>query len=201
MLDGAPMLSGTSGATTAPAGLERSADAPGGRVLDSESGPPRSVGGAGSARVGRGMEDWELAVRLGVQDTIGRYVRFADGGRSEALAALFAVDGVLATDTDELRGRVAIAEYLEGVRGDLATSAVGGGRIRHHVSSLRLVVDHREEANATSYFLAMTGSGLDHWGVYRDRLVRVEDQWLFAHRRVTVEGAVPGSWAAQRHGT
>jgi hypothetical protein len=96
------------------------------------------------------MEDWELATRVGVQDTIGRYVRFADGGRSEALAALFAIDGVLTTDTDERRGRVAIAEYLEGVRTDLAASATGGGRIRHHVSSLRMVVDHRDEAQATS---------------------------------------------------
>ena len=146
------------------------------------------------------MEDWEFATRVGVQDTIGRYVRFADGGRSEALAALFAIDGVLTTDTDERRGRVAIAEYLEGVRTDLAASATGGGRIRHHVSSLRMVVDHRDEAQATSYFLAMTGSGLDHWGVYRDRLVRVDDQWLFAHRRAMVEGAAPGSWAAGRRG-
>jgi SnoaL-like domain len=147
------------------------------------------------------MEDWELAARLGVEDTIGRYVRFADGGRSEALAALFAVDGVLTTDHDELRGRVAITEYLEGVRADLAASTTGGGRIRHHVSSLRMVVEHRDEAQATSYFLALTGSGLDHWGVYRDRLVLVDDQWLFAHRQAMVEGAAPGSWAERRRGT
>lgn len=147
------------------------------------------------------MENWELAVRGGVHDTIGRYVRFADGGRADALAALFTVDGVLTTDTEELRGRAAIAEYLEGVRADLAASPTGAGRIRHHVSSLRMIVDHRDEAHATSYFLALTRSGLDHWGVYRDRLVRVDDQWLFSRRRVTVEGAAPGSWAAQRRGS
>jgi SnoaL-like domain len=147
------------------------------------------------------MEDWELAARLGVQDTIGRYVRYADGGRSEALASLFAVDGVLTTDNDELRGRLAIVEYLDGVRTDLAASPAGGGRIRHHVSSLRMVVGGRDEARATSYFLAMTASGVDHWGVYRDRLVRVDDRWLFAHRLVTVEGAAPGSWAEARRET
>lgn len=147
------------------------------------------------------MQDWELAARLGVQDAIGSYVRFADGGRSEALAGLFAVDGVLTTDTDEVRGRVAIAEYLDGVKTDLASSATGGGRIRHHVSSLRMVVEHRDEVQATSYFLAITASGLDHWGAYRDRLVRVDDRWLFAHRRAIVEGAGPGTWAEARRGT
>jgi hypothetical protein len=147
------------------------------------------------------MEDWELAARLGVQDTIGRYVRCADGGQSEALASLFAVDGVLTTDHDELRGRVAIVEYLDGVRTDLAASPAGGGRIRHHVSSVRMVLEGRDEARATSYFLAMTASGLDHWGVYRDRLVRVDDRWLFAQRVVTVEGATPGSWAEARRET
>ncbi len=148
--------------------------------------------------VGRGMQDWELAARLGVQDTIGAYVRYADGGRPEALAALFTVDGVLTTDTDELHGRAAIATYLHAVRAELAASPAGAGRIRHHVSSLRMVVAAPDAVHATSYFLALTGVGFDHWGVYRDRLVRVGDDWLFAHRRAIVEGAAPGSWAAQR---
>ena len=54
------------------------------------------------------MEWWEIEARLDIEDTVGRYVRFADGGRAAELGGLFADDGVLATDTEEVRGRAAI---------------------------------------------------------------------------------------------
>ena len=41
--------------------------------------------------------------------------------------------------------------------------------------------------------MAMSGAGPDHWGVYRDELVRGEDGWLFARRVVTVEAAAANS--------
>jgi hypothetical protein len=138
-----------------------------------------------------------MAARLGVEDTIGRYVRYADSGRSDELAELFTDDGVLTTDADELRGRPAIARYLESAKASLATSA-GGGLIRHHVASLRIDFPSPEEARATSYFLAITAAGLDHWGQYRDSLVPVGGRWLFARRAAQLDGWAPGSWAAQR---
>jgi len=143
------------------------------------------------------VDDWEVTARVAIDDTTARYVRFADGGRAAELASLFTEDGVLVTDTDEVHGRAAITRYLDEARSSLATGP-GGGRIRHHVSSLRVDFPSRTEARATSYFLAITAAGPDHWGRYRDRLVRVDDQWLFAHRSATVEGWAPGSWAAQR---
>jgi hypothetical protein len=60
--------------------------------------------------------------------------------------------------------------------------------VRHHVSSIRVTVDSDDEATARSYFLVLTEIGTDHWGSYRDRLRKVGDEWLFAERRVTVEG-------------
>ena len=145
------------------------------------------------------MDAWELAARAGIEDTIGQYVRCADSGRSDELAALFTEDGILTTDTDEVHGRLAIAQYLEENKASLATSP-GVGRIRHHVSSLRIDFPSRAAARATSYFLAITAAGPDHWGRYRDRLVPVGDRWLFAHRAAQLEGWAPGSWAAQRRG-
>jgi hypothetical protein len=41
-------------------------------------------------------------------------------------------------------------------------------------------------------------AGLDHWGRYTDRFVRVDGTWLFAQRSVRVDGATPGGWAALR---
>ena len=145
------------------------------------------------------MDDWEVAARVAIDDTSARYVRFADGGRAAELASLFTEDGVLVTDTDEVRGRAAIARYLDEAKSSLAAGA-GGGRIRHHVSSLRVDFPSRTDARATSYFLAITAAGPDHWGRYRDHLVRVGDRWLFARRAAMVDGWAPGSWAAQRRG-
>ena len=140
------------------------------------------------------MDAWEIAARLSVEDTIARYARFADSGRSTDLSELFTEDGVLAVDGHEQRGRATIAAYLEGNKASLARSAAGGGRIRHHVSSLRIDFPSPDAAHATSYFLAITAAGPDHWGVYRDRLARVGDRWLFARRDAIPEGAAPGGW-------
>jgi len=144
------------------------------------------------------MEPWELEARLAIEDTVARYVRYADGGRAADLAGLFTADGVLASGDEVIRGRDAIVAYLDGVAADLAGSATGGGRIRHHVSSLRVDFEGREAARATCYFLAVTAVGPDHWGTYRDRLVRVDDGWCFAERIATVEGRAAGSWAEDR---
>ncbi len=144
------------------------------------------------------MQDWEVAARLAIEDTLGRYTRFADAGRGDDLAALFAEDGVLAVGDAEHRGRADIARFLAGNKESLAASAAGGGRIRHHVSSLRIDFANDHEAAATSYFLAITAAGPDHWGVYRDHLVSAAGRWLFARREAISEGAAPGGWQGDR---
>jgi len=143
------------------------------------------------------MEAWEVAARLGVEDTLARYTRFADGGRSADLAGLFTEDGALVVAGNAVTGREAIAAYLEGNKTSLGASAAGGGRIRHHTSSLRMDFASPDDATTTSYFLAITAAGPDHWGVYRDRLVRVDDRWLFERREAIPEGHAPGGWQDQ----
>jgi hypothetical protein len=144
------------------------------------------------------VEPWEIAARLEIDDLIARYARYADSGRSRDLAALFTDDGVLASGEDELHGRVAIAGYLDANQASLA-GRDPAGRIRHHVSSCRIDLTSRSSASATCYFLAITGIGPDHWGIYRDQLVHDGAEWRFARRAAVVEGSAPGSWAAARH--
>jgi hypothetical protein len=46
----------------------------------------------------------------------------------------------------------------------------------------------RDRVEVGSYFLALTGIGVDHWGRYRDVLVPVDDRWLFTSREAIAEG-------------
>ena len=62
------------------------------------------------------METWEVAARLGIEDTVARYTRFADGGRPADLAALFTEDGVLSVGDDEMRGRDEITSFLSSMK-------------------------------------------------------------------------------------
>jgi hypothetical protein len=140
------------------------------------------------------METWEVAAHVAIQDTLARYTRFADGGRPADLAQQFTEDGVLAVGENEVHGRDEITSFLEAQKVSLAASETGGGRIRHHTSSLRIDFEGSDDARATSYFLAITAAGPDHWGVYRDRLRRVDNRWLILRREAIVEGAAPEGW-------
>jgi hypothetical protein len=60
--------------------------------------------------------------------------------------------------------------------------------VRHHVSSIRFESVTRDRVEVSSYFAVHTDVGLDHWGRYRDALAPEAGRWLFAHRRITVDG-------------
>ena len=144
------------------------------------------------------MEVWELVAREAMRELVARYAHAADGGRFEEVAAAFAADGVLETpDRVEHRGREAIRAFLGGTRTALA-EATEVPLIRHHVSNLRLDIIDQTAATGAAYFLVVTQRGPDHWGRYRDRYVCLDGVWLFAHRRVRLDGYAPGSWAAER---
>ena len=146
------------------------------------------------------MEPWELIAREQIRDLVARYAHHADGGRFGELVALFAEDGTLRIDEREpLVGREAVRAFLDVTRDSLRTSPTARFT-RHHVSSLRIDVSSPEDATGAAYFLVVTDRGVDHWGRYRDRYVRRDGYWLFAERRVRVDGVAPASWAADRRG-
>ena len=143
------------------------------------------------------MELWELLAREEIRDLVARYAQHADGGRFDELVALFAPDGTLRVDEREpLCGRDAIRAFLGSTRASLRDAPTPRA-IRHHVTTLRIEVTAPDAAAGAAYFLVVTDR-LDHWGRYRDRYVRQDDGWLFAERRVRVDGYAPDSWAATR---
>jgi ketosteroid isomerase-like protein len=138
------------------------------------------------------VEPWELAAREAIRDVIARYAALVDRGRFDALLELFADDAVLeAGDRPPARGRAAIREFLAGT-GERLARATLRPVIRHHVSTVVIDVDGPSAATATSYFLAITERGPDHWGRYRDRFVR-DGRWQIGHRTVRIDGRAPGS--------
>jgi uncharacterized protein (TIGR02246 family) len=146
------------------------------------------------------MELWELVAREEIRDLVARYAHCADGGRFDELVALFAEDGVLRIDDREpLRGRDAIRAFLDATRESLRASPTSRFT-RHHVSSLRVEVTSPDAATGAAYFLVATDHAVDHWGRYRDCYVQRDGRWLFAERRVRVDGIAPASWAAARRG-
>jgi 3-phenylpropionate/cinnamic acid dioxygenase small subunit len=145
------------------------------------------------------MEMWELEAREQIRDTIARYAYCVDGGRFDDLVALFTPDGVLEVEGEPAhRGRDAIRAFVTDTGHDLA-AGTGEPRIRHHVSNVLIDLEGPDRSRARCYFLAVTDRGADHWGRYLDALVRTDDAWRFAHRRVRTDGAAPGSWV-EGHG-
>jgi len=134
------------------------------------------------------VQSWEIVVRELVRQTLSDYTAATDRFDLAALAGCFAEDGVLEYHGGEpLTGPAAIESGLAA-----QMSAPRTGRqatyVRHHVSSVRFVEVTPARAEVTSYFAVHTDIGLDHWGRYRDSLVPGAGRWLFARRRISVDG-------------
>jgi hypothetical protein len=137
------------------------------------------------------MDDIELRMRIGVGDLLATYQFLADGGKTRQLSKLFLPDAVYMTNTEEIVGRDAIFNFFR--RTADAFMSVGFLPARHHLSSV--YIEPRFDGSAAAYacFQLVGSGGLDHWGTYRDEVVRTDGGWRFACRKVIVEGHVPDS--------
>ena len=126
-----------------------------------------------------------------IRDVLARYNLFGDSGRLDELLELFTPDATLVTDQATYVGHPEIRGLFEGVVGPAPE------RIRHFTATHVIDIDG-DRATARCYFQVLTSNGLDHWGRYRDELVRTDGRWRFCRREVRVDGMTPGGWAAQR---
>jgi hypothetical protein len=139
------------------------------------------------------MEQWEIEARANVQVLHARYIRYVDSGRADELAELFVADCLYDMDGGAVaQGRDAIVPVVEELKA-MFVATEGFGRVRHHVSSIFVEFESTDRASGMSYFTAMSGLGADHWGTYRDVIVRAEAGWRFQQRVVRVGGATAGS--------
>ena len=142
---------------------------------------------------------WELDIRESVRQTLADYTAATDRFDLRALAACFGPDGVLefTGGTEPLMGPAAIeAGLLAAMTREPNRKGTAPTHVRHHVSSVRFGSVARDRVEVSSYFAVHTDVGLDHWGRYRDELIPVDHQWLFARRRISVDAFSPGSLMA-----
>jgi hypothetical protein len=139
-----------------------------------------------------------LLVRVGVTHLLTSYQYLGDTGKLDRLAQLFAPDGVLEISGDRYVGVDGVLGFFRDTGARFADTDFLPAR--HHLSSI--YVEPQPDGSAKTYacFQFIGTRGLDHWGTYRDVVVRTgtDDGWRFAHRRVSVEGFAPGSRLAPR---
>ncbi|WP_377320063.1 nuclear transport factor 2 family protein [Pimelobacter simplex] len=135
-----------------------------------------------------------LIARDEIRALLTEYAHCADSGRTERMLELFAPDALLeATDAPACLGTSEIRRYFEHAAAS-ARRHLASPYLRHHLASIHIELDGADHARSTSYFLAITDTGPDHWGRYRDTLRHDGTTWLVHHRRLDLEGCVAGGW-------
>jgi hypothetical protein len=142
----------------------------------------------------------EALARAAIRVTQNAYHAHAERGRGDLVAELFAPGGLLEFSAQTHEGRTAISAALSGVgrtpptaspatQGATKPAASPGARffLRHHLTTSHVEFVSDTEARGWSYFLVVSGIGLDHAGRYIDTYVADGGDWLFASRRVSLD--------------
>jgi uncharacterized protein (TIGR02246 family) len=140
-----------------------------------------------------------------IEDLQARYMFAFDYGDPEGYAGTFTPDGVLDYGAGEIKGRHAIAQFIEAgrKRTEEARARTPPGKRpnvgRHIINNMVITVDGNK-AHGVAYWTHMTsgpdGRGtVDFFGHYEDEMVKLDGRWLFSRRRIYNE-AIP-EWASQ----
>ena len=140
------------------------------------------------------MEIEQLVARESIRDLVARYNANGDSGRYEQVLGLFTPDAVLEADDVVHAGHDAI----RGMFAAAGAAFTGAGPLRHFTATHQIDVTGPDTATGRAYFAVVMAHGLDHWGRYLDDYVRRDGRWRIARRRVLVDGAAEGGWAASR---
>lgn len=159
----------------------------------------------GSAVLSSGAQASPADDRAAIEDLHGRYLFAFDWHDPASYAATFAEDGILDYGAGEIKGRKAIAAFIEEGRkraAEARAKAPAGERPRggrHSISNIVIKLEG-DKARGLAYWTHMTsgptGYGtVDFWGHYEDELVKVGGEWLYARRRIYNQ-AIP-EWSAK----
>ncbi|PHV67141.1 nuclear transport factor 2 family protein [Williamsia muralis] len=126
---------------------------------------------------------------VGMDRLFGGFPITIDRKAADGVLNLFLPEGILHTPFGRAEGREAINKGWERVA-EMETPPGGPKYVQHHITSREIRRVDPTTAHTCVYFLAVTDHGLDHWGVYEDRVVKVADGWKIAERLAIVHGFV-----------
>ena len=137
------------------------------------------------------MSSSELAIHTGVFRLLTQYQYGADTAQHAQVASLFTANSTYKTDNNSYEGPDGVLRFFASVRKLFLNADFLPAR--HHLSTVH--IEPQSDATATTYacFQFFGRHGVDHWGIYRDRVIRVDGRWQFAARRVSIDGYVAGS--------
>ena len=140
-----------------------------------------------------------------IEDLQARYMFAFDFGDAEGYANTFAPDGILDFGQGEIKGRAAIAGFIEEGRKrtlEARANTPEGERPRvgRHIINNIVVTVNGDKAHGLAYWTHMTtdktGYGtVDFFGHYEDDMIKMDGQWFFARRNIYNE-AIP-EWASE----
>jgi len=144
------------------------------------------------------MELWELTAREAIRDLVARYNANGDTGRFAQVLELFADDAVMEVPGTRYDGRDGIATLFTGTQQNVKGLAEPGRPVylRHNTSTHQIDVLDPTHAKGRCYYFVIMPHGIDHWGRYIDEYEMRDGQWVFTHRKVTMDGYVPGGMGA-----
>jgi ketosteroid isomerase-like protein len=123
-----------------------------------------------------------LLEELTVARTLHRYCRALDDARYDAVVSLFTTDCVFETMGQVLEGRAAVRAFFP----EAPPAPSIRPAVQHVLTNVLVEIDGNEASAESDWVMIDRADGGDCRialaGRYRDRLRRVDDTWLIAHR-------------------
>ena len=119
--------------------------------------------------------------RLAILELAARYSHAFDYGDVDAWTQTFTEDGVLTDGERSATGREGLRAFAEG-------SGTGEHPTRHWTNN-HVIEGDGDTATHSSYIMVLNKSGpiIIGVGIYHDKLKKVDGEWKFVRRHVTVE--------------
>lgn len=119
--------------------------------------------------------------KIAIMELAARYNQAIDSGAGEGWAATFTEDGVFESAQGEVKGRAELVKYVDD----------GAERRRErgtrHWNNNMVIEGDGDAATLSCYLHLMSGAEVAATGTYEDTLKKVNGDWKFARRRVTID--------------
>ena len=134
--------------------------------------------------------------RAAIEDLMARYLFALDYNDLDSFIATFTDDAVFDFARGRIEGKAAILEAVKGFKariGQLYQDEDGNPAVLRHVLAHAAIRVEGDRAWTRSQWFEMANDGpgkslkMGTFGIYEDKLERVEGRWLFSERRILNE--------------